>query len=100
MFEPFNLKVFCTNCGGHLEDTYRFCVFCGNATNVPSFYEEENEEDILLDYFSKGFTYEKIRMFLETKHNKTLSIRTLKSRLTAMGLKRRNVSYNMANVRA
>ena len=92
--------MFCTNCGGHLEDTYRFCVFCGNATNVPSFYEEESEENILRDYFSKGFTYEEIRMFLETKHNITLSIRTLKSRLTALGLKRRNVSYNMANVRA
>ena len=96
MFELFHLKTFCSNCGGDLDDSFRFCVFCGNATNdgnVPSFHEEESEENILRDYFSKGFTYEEIGMFLETKHNITLSITEKSSCCTGVKTKEYTIRY-------
>ncbi len=92
--------MFCTNCGRQLENPYRFCAFCGNACNMDFLHEEEeSEENIIRHYFKKGFTYEEIRMFLETRHNIMISLRTLKTRLAAMGLKRRNVIYDINNVR-
>ncbi len=83
--------------GEQLEDWYRFCVFCGaiTATTV----ENVAEEDLIRDYFSKGFTYEEIRLFLEVKHDIKLSLRTLKKRLSDMGLKRKNVTYSIDSVR-
>ena len=91
------MAMFCTNCGGQLERLCRFCVFCGSATDFP--FEEEAEEDLIRHYFNKGFTYEEIRLFLQTKHDITFSLRTLKKRLSDMGLKRKNVAYDINNVR-
>ena len=91
------MAMFCTNCGGQLERLCRFCVFCGSATDLP--FEEEAEDDLIRHYFNKGFTYEEIRLFLQTKHDITFSLRTLKKRLSDMGLKRKNVAYDINNVR-
>ena len=76
---------------------YRFCVFCGKDTEFPP--EGVPEEDLIRHYFNKGFTYEEIRLFLQTKHDIAFSLRTLKKRLCDMGLKRKNVAYDINNVR-
>ena len=71
--------MFCRNCGGQLERLCTFCVFCGSATDLP--FEEEAEDDLIRHYFNKGFTYEEIRLFFQTKHDITFSLQTLKKRL-------------------
>ena len=60
--------MFCSNCGSNLQGEYRFCVFCGNATGLSVDQEGPTEDDVIRDYFNKRFTYEEIRMFLESKH--------------------------------
>ena len=88
------MAIFCTHCGEQLEVWYRFCVFCGTTT-----VEDVSEEDLIRLYLSKGFMYEEIRSFLEVKHDIKLSLRTLKKRLLDLGLKRRNVTYDVDSVR-
>jgi hypothetical protein len=51
---------------------------------------------ILFDtIFFKGFTYEEIRMFLQKNHGIEISITTLKRRIKAYGLRRREPDYDV-----
>lgn len=73
------------------------------ADNFPDLGEEDDqvdEEDIVRYYFFKGFTYEEIRMFLQKNHGLEISITTLKRRIKAYGLRRREPDYDVNEIRA
>jgi hypothetical protein len=53
-------------------------------------------DEILKDYFVKGFSYQKILQF----HGINISMRALQRRLYNLGLKRTNIDYNREDVRA
>ena len=54
-------------------------------------------DELLKSYFSKGFSYENILTFLAKYHDIHISMRTLQ-RLYRMGLKRRNIEYDINEV--
>ena len=56
-------------------------------------------DELLKDYFVKGFSYQKILQLLTKKHGINTSMRTLQQRLYNLGLKRRNIDYNREEVR-
>ena len=56
-------------------------------------------DEILKDYFVKGFLYQKILQLLEKFHGINISMRTLHQRLHSLGLKRKNIDYNREEVR-
>lgn len=58
------------------------------------------EEELIRDYFNKGFKYDEIREFLDKNHSIAMSIATLKRRVKAYGLKRKNPDYDIQVVRA
>ena len=73
------------------------------ADNFPDLGEDDDqvdEEDIVRHYFFKGFTYEEIRMFLQKNHGLEISITTLKRRIKAYGLRRREPDYDVNEIRA
>ena len=53
----------------------------------------------ICDYFKKGFKYEEILLFLRNYHDINISLATLKRRVKAYGLKRRNTDYDIDLVR-
>ena len=55
--------------------------------------------ELLGYYFQKGFSYKNMLLFLSNKHDTEMSMRSLQQRLHDMGLKRRNVSYNIQEIR-
>ena len=57
-------------------------------------------DEILKDYFVKGFLYQKILQLLEKFDGINISMRTLQQRLHSLGLKRKNIDYNREEVRA
>ena len=57
-------------------------------------------DEILKDYFVKGFLYQKILQLLEKFHGINISMRTLQQRLHSLGLKRKKIDYNREEVRA
>ena len=57
-------------------------------------------DEIVKDYFVKGFLYQKILQLLEKFHGINISMRTLQQRLHSLGLKRKNIDYNREEVRA
>ena len=48
-----------------------------------------NEDELIKFYFMKGYTYNNIRSFLETKHSIKLTEDQLRWKLKKLGLKRR-----------
>ena len=81
----------CQNCTSELLETFHFCPNCGNMLT---------EMDIIAHYFTRGFEYSTILSFLRKFHNIEMSLRTLKSRLQNMGLKRRNINAGEEEVTA
>lgn len=61
--------------------------------------EQFDEEDIIRYYFFRGFSYEEIRSFLQKNHATEMSISTLKRRIKSYGLRRKQVEYDIAQVR-
>lgn len=57
------------------------------------------EEELIRSYFYGGFKYDEIREFLEKNHDIDMSIATLKRRVKAYGLKRKNPEYDVNEVR-
>jgi hypothetical protein len=58
-------------------------------------------DEILKDYFVKGFLYQKILQLLEKFHGINISMRILQQRLHSLGLKRKKIDYiNREEVRA
>ena len=74
-----------------------FCEYC-NFVFCPGCGVELNREEVILTiYFEKGFQYDKI--LLAKFHNRSMSLRTLKSRLKLYGLSRRSVNVDEELVR-
>lgn len=110
--------MFCPFCGQYVENTYIYCPFCGreipevenseNAAEIPVNGEQENEvrqvlenqseDELITYYFRQGFVYQKILLFLSTYHGIEISLRTLSTRLRSLGLRRRNVEFDVNRV--
>ena len=56
-------------------------------------------EELIQRYFKKGFNYQKILLFLLRYHGIEMSLRTLNKKLRDLGLKRKNIDYNIDHVR-
>ena len=75
----------CLQCSQELELTVmKFCPECGSAV--------DKEELLIRYYFQRGFSYLSIISFLNNYHDIELSIRTLQSRLSEYGLRRRGTN--------
>ena len=61
--------------------------------------DSEDERNIIEYYFSRGFQYNSIVDFLLKCHGISMSERTLRSRLTSYGLKRRSPDFNVDEIR-
>lgn len=61
---------------------------------------EQTEADLIQKYFSEGHTHEVILDFLETKHNISMSLSTLKRKLKNAGLTRKTDFTPIATVHA
>ena len=61
--------------------------------------DAQEEENIIKEYFNRGFKYEEIIEFLSKNHSITMSIATLKRRLKQYGLQRKNADYDIDLVR-
>ena len=86
----------CSSCGAIVRVCFAFCPSCGR--NVRNIHEKDVDE-LVRYYFQKGFSYKNILLFLSKYHDKQMCMRTLQKRLEDMGLKRRNVLYNIEEVR-
>ena len=60
---------------------------------------EIEEKDLITYYFYKGFQYKEICMFLLKRHGRKMSLRTLKKRVKIYGLQRKNVQYDVDELR-
>ncbi|CAB4012657.1 Hypothetical predicted protein [Paramuricea clavata] len=56
-------------------------------------------EELIQRYFKRGFNYQKILSFLSKYHEIEMSLRTLHTKLRDLGLKRKNIIYNIDHVR-
>lgn len=93
--------MFCQFCGSELQSSFRFCPVCGNRieSNAVNDELELDEDQILKDYFRMGYSYENILKFLLKFHGIQMSLRTLQERFYQLGLKRRNVDFDVGEVR-
>ena len=83
----------CLMCQHELQPAYRFCTNCGAAVwqqGAAAGPVENDLQVIIIGYFISGFEHEAIIGFLSKYHDVEMSIATLKLRLKAYGLKRRN----------
>lgn len=112
--------MFCPFCGEAVENTYIYCPFCGyelpeienrgnNVAEAQVNVEQENElvrqvrendseDELITYYFRQGFVYQTILLFLSTYHGIEISLRTLNTRLRSLGLRRRNVEFDVNHV--
>ena len=83
----------CLMCQYELQPDYRFCPNCCAAVrqqDAAAGPVENDLQEIITGYFISGYEYEAILGFLSKYHDVDMSIATLKRRLKAYGLKRRN----------
>ncbi len=98
-----------------MESTYIYCPFCGHElpeienrgdvaeiqvnaeqeNEVRQVHENDSEDELITYYFRQGFVYQKILLFLSTYHGIEISLRTLSTRLRSLGLRRRNVEFDV-----
>ena len=57
--------------------------------------DAQQEENLIKEYFSKGFKYKEIIEFLTKNHSINMSIATLKRRIKLYGLQRKNADYDI-----
>lgn len=57
--------------------------------------DAQQEENLIKEYFSKGFKYKEIIEFLTKNHSINMSITTLKRRIKLYGLQRKNADYDI-----
>ena len=72
-------------------------------TSSPYDHESDNQEGhenfLITYYFSRGFSYKDILLFLEAQHNHVISYRTLLRVLEQYGLYRRGKNSNYDNLK-
>ena len=84
---------------------YLYCSQCGTKLDiaVPSFrllltYENLMEKEVIEAYFNSGFSYNSILCFLEKYHDMSMSLSTLKRRLSQYNLKRNKTEVDLSDV--
>lgn len=98
--------MFCHNCGKEVEEDYLYCPECGIKQDIsqPSYRVILSDETVLTEkeaiegYFYSGFTYETITHFLAKYNGITMSLKTLKRRLSLYNLKRNKKDINLSDV--
>ena len=98
-------KMFCHNCGSEVLKEYLYCSQCGTKLGiaVPSFRlllssENVTEREAIDAYFNSGFSYNAILCFLEKYHDVSMSLSTLKRRLSQYNLKRNKTDVDLTDV--
>ena len=81
----------CDGCHDHVSSRWSFCGNCGKLLDY--------ETLAVRSYFSQGYTYNAILMFLSEYHGINMSLRTLRNKLKGLGLQRRNMVTDEAHVR-
>ena len=61
--------------------------------------EEEDEEGVIRYYFSRGFEYKEIRLFLFKNHGIEMNLSTLKRQIKQYGLRRQRPDCDIDDVR-
>ena len=84
---------------------YLYCSQCGTKLGiaVPSFRlllssENVTEREAIEAYFNSGFSYNAILCFLEKYHDVSMSLSTLKRRLSQYNLKRNKTDVDLTDV--
>ena len=97
--------MFCHNCGSEVLQEYLYCSQCGTKLEiaVPSFQlllsaENVTEKEAIEAYFNSGFSYNTILCFLEKNHDMSMSLSTLKRRLSQYNLKRNKTDVDLPDV--
>ena len=70
------------------------------AVFFPSEFDHLSTDEIITFYFVAGYKYSMISKFLDEFHAVNISKRTLMRRLQALGLRRRNNTVCLDNLRA
>jgi len=92
--------MYCHQCGRAFSDDDVFCTGCGTKKRPMDISNlGDSEEEIIEYYFRRGFQYSTILCFLTRKHNINMSLRTLKRRLSALNLKKRDDNINLGQLR-
>lgn len=98
--------MYCVFCGEQLVHGGRFCAHCGRNQGLEhdvSLEQAQNEtassaiasqEHLIEQYFHAGHTYKAIVDLLNAEHDICVSLRTVKSRLSSLGLFRREYSQS------
>ena len=86
------LALKCKSCKEKVFVNDSFCGNCGEKLNV--------EENAIKFYFTEGYEYSVILEMLHKFNDIQISMRTLKSRLKALGLNRRSISFDEEEIRA
>ena len=81
----------CGNCSNRVYLDNNFCGICGEKVNIQEF--------AIRFYFAEGFQYKAILELLRKYHGIEISMRTLKKRLKALGLKRKSLEFDEGEVR-
>ena len=90
-------SMLCASYGAIEQILFAFCPSCGSS-NLRNIHGKDMDE-LLRYYFQKEFSYKNMLLFLSKYHDTEMCMRTLQQRLHEMGLKRRNVLYNIQEVR-
>lgn len=94
--------MFCTSCGVVCIEEANFCHECGSRINVvvDNFeYNRDNIDNIIEEYFYRGYRYRDIVGLLAKHHGVQIHVRTLKRKLKELGLKRRETDFDEQAVR-
>ena len=85
---------------------YLYCSQCGTKLDiaVPSFQlllssENLTEKEAIEAYFNSGFSYNAILCFLEKYHDMSMSLSTLKRRLSQYNLKGNKTDVDLSDVK-
>ena len=89
-------EMFCSSCGVICEPDSNFCHACGCRVAEDAI---NNIDEVITDYFYRGFQYSAIIGLLKKHHRVDIHVRTLKRKLKELGLKRREANYNEETVR-
>ena len=77
-----------------------FCHACGYRVTINMVEGTRNDiDDIITDYFYRGYQYGPIVGLLKKHHGVQMSVRTLKRKLREFGLKRKGANYDEETVR-
>ena len=75
-------QMFCSSCGGEFPTTANFCHQCGQQLTLSQVLNTAassvDKEELLKEYFHRGYPYAAIVSLLEKRHGVRMHVRTLK----------------------